>query len=59
MNLILMILKNAVFTLLILPIVIFGQQRLYKEEKQLKLKGAIFAWIVVIVLLTLKEYYNL
>lgn len=59
MDLFMIILKNALWTLLIFPIVIFGHQILFKEEKQMKLFGAIITWVVAIILLTLREFYGL
>ena len=59
MELFLIILKNAALTLVVIPFVLLGQQILFKEEKQLTIKSLIIVWVIVIILVTIKEVFQL
>lgn len=59
MDLFLMILKYTVLSLVVIPFVLIKQHSMIKEEKQLRWKGILIAWVIAIALLTIREYYDL
>jgi hypothetical protein len=59
MDVLILVLKNALLALLVLPFALIYQWVMFKEEKQLKLKGIIFAWLCAIVLFSIKDFFHL
>jgi hypothetical protein len=58
-DMVLMIVKNALLTALVIPFVLIGQVVLWKEEKRLGWKGVLAAFVIVNVLLFVKTRFGL